>query len=143
MTQDIFEELTEEHDEMRRMASGLEERFDEKAFKEFEEYATSHMSAEESVLYKQIEDDEDVRETVLEGYEEHHFLEIALKELRKNEPGTERWMAKFKVASEMNEHHMQEEEDEMFPKARQVVGERAADLGERYEKEHEAAMARA
>lgn len=143
MASDIFEELIREHQEMRKMSARLQERYDKKGFKEFEEHATAHMEAEESVLYKQIEDDEQMREKVLEAYEEHHFLNLALRELRDREPGTERWMAKFQVAAEMNEHHMKEEEEDMFPSARPILGERSMELGERYEKEHEAQMARA
>jgi hypothetical protein len=57
---------------------------------------------------------------VLEGYEEHHVVDEIMGELEMTDVGDETWGAKFKVMKENIEHHIEEEEGEMFKNARQV-----------------------
>jgi hypothetical protein len=58
---------------------------------------------------------------VLEGYEEHHVADVLLDELLDVPPDTDLWKAKVKVLKENVEHHMDEEEDELFKGARAVL----------------------
>ena len=69
---------------------------------------------------------------MLEGYEEHHVVDLLLGELSDLAVDDETWGAKAKVMQENVEHHIEEEEGEMFPQARAVF-DRAelAELGER------------
>ena len=74
-------------------------------------------------------------ETVLESLEEHHVVKWTLSELEKMSSEDERYDAKFKVLMESVRHHIEEEQDELFPKARRLLGEEMLDeLGERIEK---------
>jgi len=74
-------------------------------------------------------------ETVLESLEEHHVVKWTLSELEKMSPDDERYDAKFKVLMESVRHHVEEEQEELFPKARRLLGEDMLDeLGERIEK---------
>jgi hemerythrin superfamily protein len=74
-------------------------------------------------------------ETVLESLEEHHVVKWTLSELEKMDPEDERYDAKFKVLMESVRHHVEEEQDELFPKARRLLGEdMLEELGERIEK---------
>ena len=74
-------------------------------------------------------------ETVLESLEEHHLVKWTLSELEKMSPDDERYDAKFKVLMESVRHHIEEEQEELFPKARRLLGEDMLDaLGERIEK---------
>jgi len=57
---------------------------------------------------------------VLEGFEEHHVVDEIMGELGETDVTDETWAAKFKVMKESIEHHIEEEEGDMFPKARQV-----------------------
>jgi hemerythrin superfamily protein len=71
---------------------------------------------------------------VLEGFEEHHVVKMLLNELGSVPVDTEQWTAKFKVLKENVEHHVEEEEGEMFQKARQVLDEDEINsLGEQME----------
>jgi hemerythrin-like domain-containing protein len=80
-----------------------------------------HELMEEQVLYPALEPHAQTREIVLEGYEEHHVADVITKELRDVTPDDERWAAKFKVLKESLEHHIQEEERQMFRTARAVL----------------------
>ena len=65
-------------------------------------------------------------------------------ELEGVEPSDETWMAKFSVMKENLEHHITEEEDEMFPKVEQVFeDEELQELGARMQKRKEELQAQA
>jgi hypothetical protein len=80
-----------------------------------------HELIEEKVLYPALEPHATARDIVLEGYEEHHVADVVLSELKALAPSNETWGAKFKVLKESLEHHIQEEEGQMFRLARAVL----------------------
>jgi hemerythrin-like domain-containing protein len=61
--------------------------------------------------------------------EEHHVVTTLMDELKSLDPKDERYDAKFTVLMENVEHHIEEEEGEMFPEAEEVLGERLERLG--------------
>ena len=95
----------------------------------------AHERMEEEVLYPRLREENKARETVLEGYEEHHVADVLLDELLDVPPDTDLWKAKVKVLKENVEHHMDEEEDELFKDARAILDrEELKRLGERMER---------
>jgi hypothetical protein len=82
---------------------------------------TVHELIEERVLYPALKTHAEAREIVLEGYQEHHIADIIVKELHQVAKDDEQWGAKFKVLKENLEHHIEEEEGEMFRTARSVL----------------------
>lgn len=94
-----------------------------------------HARIEETIFYPALEEAEPTREIVLEGFEEHKLVKQLLSELDSLAKDDEQWTAKFKVLKENVEHHVEEEEDEMFKKARKVLSEEDIEtLGSRLEK---------
>jgi hemerythrin superfamily protein len=92
----------------------------------------AHERMEEEVLYPRLRNEKKAHDTVLEGYEEHHVADVLLDELLDLPPETDLWKAKVKVLKENVEHHMDEEEDELFKEARAVLNREELDrLGER------------
>lgn len=91
-----------------------------------------HEAIEEEIFYPELKGHRKARDIVLEGYEEHHVVDQIMSELESTPVEDETWDAKAKVMKENLEHHMEEEEGDMFEKARQVF-EKAEldDLGER------------
>lgn len=84
------------------------------------EHLSKHAVVEEQVFYPAIRaklGDENAF-TVLEGLEEHHVVKATLSELEKLAPTHERFRAKFTVLIESVRHHVEEEENDMFPQAR-------------------------
>jgi hemerythrin-like domain-containing protein len=78
-----------------------------------------HMAAEEKVFYKSVKDrSSEIGEDVDEGYEEHHVAKTLISELESIKPGSDTWIAKMTVLIESVEHHVQEEEEELFPAVR-------------------------
>ncbi len=87
------------------------------------ELLTQHTYIENEVMYPRVrallpelEDD------VLESYEEHHVADVLVMELSAMKPSDERFDAKTTVLIENVEHHMDEEEQDWFPKVREGLG---------------------
>ena len=95
-----------------------------------------HERIEEEIFYPALKEHPKAKDIVLEGYEEHHVVDDIMGELEATDVTDETWAAKFKVMKENIEHHIEEEEGEMFKQARQVfetdeleqLGERMAEL---------------
>jgi hypothetical protein len=81
----------------------------------------AHEQYEEKFLYEPLREYQRTKDNVLEGYEEHHVCDVIVAELRRLDVSDERWGAKFAVLKENLEHHLQEEEEEMFKKARTLL----------------------
>ena len=93
-----------------------------------------HELMEEKVLYPALKPHAKARDIVLEGYQEHHVADVLVNELERLPPSDERWGAKFKVLKENIEHHIEEEEGEMFRTARSVLTRNQLDsIGRRME----------
>jgi hemerythrin-like domain-containing protein len=80
-----------------------------------------HELIEEKILYPALKPHAEARDVVLEGYQEHHVADLLVKELHQLATDDEKWGAKFKVLKESIEHHIEEEEEEMFRTARAVL----------------------
>ena len=149
---DVFELLTSDHEKV----AGLLEKIDattERALKTREELFTQlkteldiHAEIEEKIFYPVLEKADVTRDITLEAFEEHRLVKQLLTELASESKGDETWTAKFTVLKEQVEHHVEEEEDDMFKKARKVLSkEEIEELGARMEKargERKAAAAR-
>jgi hypothetical protein len=79
-----------------------------------------HELMEEKVLYPALQAHPQAREVVLEGFQEHHFADVILKELHEVATNDEAWGAKFAVLKENVQHHIDEEERIMFRLARGI-----------------------
>jgi len=91
-----------------------------------------HEAIEEKILYPALKSHPQARDLVLEGYQEHHVADLIVKELHGLARDDEKWGAKFKVLKENIEHHIEEEEKNMFPTARGIMSrEELNELGAR------------
>jgi len=95
---------------------------------------TVHEIIEEEIFYPELKAHPKAKDIVLEGFQEHHVVDLLMSELEALDVTDETWGAKAKVMQENIEHHIEEEEGEMFKSARQVF-DRAEllDLGRRME----------
>jgi hemerythrin superfamily protein len=82
---------------------------------------TDHEIVEEEIFYPTLKQHPRAKEIVLEGYEEHDVVNTLLGELEALAVDDETWGPKAKVMIENIEHHIEEEEGDMFARARQVL----------------------
>ena len=123
---DALRLLKDDHDKMRKLLDDLETttqrgvRTREELFSKIKGELTIHEIIEEEIFYPALKDHPKAKDIVLEGYEEHHVVDTVMAELEDLPVDDEKWGAKATVMKENVEHHMEEEEGEMFQKARQV-----------------------
>jgi Hemerythrin HHE cation binding domain len=130
--------LEDDHKKMRRLLNELESTTDrgvrtrEELYSTIKGELTVHEIIEEEIFYPALKDHPKAEDIVLEGYEEHHVVDVVMAELEGLPVDDESWGAKAKVMIENVEHHMEEEEGEMFKQARSVFDRDELEaLGER------------
>ena len=146
-----FTLLKTDHEKVAGILTSIEETTEravkgrEELFARLKEELDLHAKIEEEIFYPALEEAEETREVTLEAYEEHRLVKQLLAELEVEPKDTEEWTAKFTVLKENIEHHVEEEEGEMFKQARQVLSEDEIEaLGNRLQaakKENRAAAA--
>jgi len=101
--------------------------------KEIIEALTVHTYIENEVMYPEVRKLlPDLEDDVLESYEEHHVADVLCAELHAMEPDDEHFVAKTTVLIENVTHHVEEEEQEWFPKVRDgLTRKQLQDIGAR------------
>ena len=128
--------LKKDHDKVKSLLSELEPTTERaiktrsELFDRIKSELTVHEIIEEEIFYPTLKQHPRAKEIVLEGYEEHNVVDDLMGELSALPVDDETWGAKAKVMIENIEHHIEEEEGEMFTKARQVLDrDELEDLG--------------
>jgi hemerythrin superfamily protein len=93
----------------------------EQLFRELARELTVHAEIEEQLFYPAVKNAKTTHDLVLESFEEHKQVKLVLADLEKADMSTEHWMAGLKVLMEDVQHHVGEEENELFPKVKQKV----------------------
>ncbi len=102
-----------------------------------------HMAVEEELFYPAVREEfseDEMEELMDEAMEEHHVVKLLIQELDEMGPEDERFNAKFTVLAENIQHHIQEEESEIFPKVKrsdansEEIGARMAEFKQDNEK---------
>ena len=144
---DAIQLLKADHDKVKKLLTELESTTERaiktrtELFDTIKTELTVHETIEEEIFYPALKEHPKAKDIVLEGYEEHHVVDTLMGELEALPVDDETWGAKAKVMQENIEHHIEEEEGEMFAKARQVF-DRAelVELGERMAERKATAM---
>jgi hemerythrin superfamily protein len=89
-------------------------------FEELRRELEVHDAIEAKIFYPELKAHPKAKAIVAEAHEEHHVMKLLLAEMEKLTVKDEAWQAKFQVLMENVLHHAEEEETEMFPKARQA-----------------------
>jgi hemerythrin superfamily protein len=103
-----------------------------------------HAAIEEAVFYPSTrEARQETEDQVLESLEEHHVVKVVLAELDGMDPHDERFDAKVTVMMEMVRHHVEEEEQELFPMVRAAMGRKdLEEIGRRLDEARKTAPTR-
>ena len=131
MSTDAIVILKQDHVEIRRVFRDFERSGENakatrgKLVDKMLELLTVHTYVENEGMYPRVRALlPDLEDDVLESYEEHHVADVLCMELAAMSPDDERFTAKTTVLIENVRHHMEEEEDEWFPKVRDALGRR-------------------
>jgi hemerythrin-like domain-containing protein len=135
---DAITMLKTDHDKVKQLLTELETTTErgvktrQELFATIKGELTVHEVIEEEIFYPALKSHPKAKDIVLEAYEEHHVVDVLRGELVSLDVSDETWGAKALVMKENIEHHIEEEEGEMFRQARQVFDRQELDdLGTR------------
>jgi len=117
---DAFELLKTDHRKVAELFDLLESASGKRkldVFKRIKSELEVHTHIEETIFYPALERPEETHDLTLEAYEEHKVVKGLLSELSQARSADDEWQAKAKVLRENVEHHVEEEENELFDKA--------------------------
>jgi len=123
---DALQLLKDDHDKIKKILSHIEGTT-ERGVKTREEFYGKvkaellvHEAIEEEILYPALKEHPKAKDLVLEAYEEHNVVDMVMAEIDETPFDDDTWGAKFTVMKENLEHHIEEEESEMFDQCRQI-----------------------
>ncbi|MEV4659470.1 hemerythrin domain-containing protein [Micromonospora sp. NPDC049301] len=139
MSTDAIVLLKEDHKEMRRLFKAFQDAEEgpasqrQKLVGQILEALTVHTYLENEVMYPEVRRLlPDLEDDILESYEEHHVADMLCFELASMDADDERFNAKTTVLIENVTHHVEEEEQEWFPKVREALGRKQLqEIGEK------------
>jgi hemerythrin superfamily protein len=147
---DALSLLKDDHDRVKKMLNHLDETTEradktrQEGIAKLKHDLTVHEVIEEEIFYPALREHAEAKEIVLEAYEEHDVVNIIMREILDTPTSDETWKAKLTVMKENLEHHIEEEEGEMFDKAREIFDRDELEaLGERMRARKEEASAAA
>lgn len=129
MKNDPFKLLKEDHKKVAKLFKELEGageraiKTKENLFEQLKSELELHTQIEEEYMYPLLEEADETKDMTLEAYEEHDIVKNLITEMEDEEIGSDVWEAKLKVMKENVEHHVSEEEEELFPEAEDVLSE--------------------
>ncbi len=139
MSTDAIVLLKQDHKEIRKLFREFEQAGENatktkgKLVERILEALTVHTYLENECMYPEVRKLlPDLEDDVLESYEEHHVADVLCVELAAMDPDDERFDAKTTVLIENVSHHIEEEEEDWFPKVRAGLGRKQLqDIGAR------------
>ncbi len=145
---DAIAMLKADHDKVKELLTELDSTTERgvkrrtELFSTIKEELTVHEVIEEEIFYPALKAHPKAKDIVLEAYEEHHVVDVLMGELSALDVSDETWGAKALVMKENIEHHIEEEEGEMFRQARRVFdAAELRELGDRMAARKETALA--
>ncbi|MDD4305065.1 MAG: hemerythrin domain-containing protein [Methanosarcina sp.] len=129
----IYDILKVEHDQVSDLLQQASHDGLKVTFFKIKLKADPHMMGEEKFFYPVLEEIEDLRELVSHAYEEHNEAKTLIFEMEGMDERNENWTAKISELKQSIERHIEEEESELFEKARNVLSqERAEEIAQQY-----------
>lgn len=144
MHQKFFELLKKDHDKVDNILQQLKGTTQKQHIKresllaKLQEEWVPHMRGEEKLFFPLLKEHLQSRDKSMEAVEEHHVAELVFSEITSLSQDDEKWGAKLSVMQELIEHHVEEEEGEIFELAREVLDEKQmGEIIKAFEKEKE------
>ncbi len=136
----IVDALLQHHEEIRDLFEKTNN--DARHFDSLKKNLEVHHKNEEKYLLDISKKKSDLKDESLESIEEHYAIVMLLEDLENFPKNDERWKVKLKVLKELVDHHLEEEEEDLFPKVtKDMKDDLLEELGEDYQKTKEEQLA--
>ncbi|MEZ5933540.1 MAG: hemerythrin domain-containing protein [Alphaproteobacteria bacterium] len=135
----IYEKIEQDHANHRTLLNKLVETEGDsedrrRLWKAFYYDVKAHAAAEEETFYSKLMEDPDGQDDARHSVAEHKEMDDIMEELQSMDFSNPGWLTRFKTLKHDYEHHIEEEENEIFAKGRDVFDENeAARIGERFD----------
>lgn len=135
---DALELLKQDHQAVKELFDQIDDAEDgkqrKKLFDQIDTQLNIHAHIEETVFYPEMQKIDELKDMVEEALEEHQEVKTLLEEIEGRDPESDQFIASVEELMENVEHHVAEEEDEMFPKVRERCDQATLDrLGDQLE----------
>lgn len=141
MAAQLFELLKQDHrqaESMMKQLSSLPPNQRESVFLDFNDALLQHMKLEEQFLYPRLQNLQECAELVQDALQEHQEARSFLQQMERMDANTQEWIGTLQKLQQGVQHHVQEEENEVFPKAQQLLNEKDIDsIGQKIAAEKE------
>lgn len=130
---DIYTYLKKDHDKVKDLMKKITEATTPEDRKELFDMMSAdlllHASTEEETFYRSLEErgGKQLQEKAEHAEEEHDEIESLIQQLRKSSPEESSWLITFGALKHAVEHHVEEEEGEIFEKARKILSDPQAE----------------
>ena len=144
---DLYQLLKQDHQKAKRLFEQLSDTSDravksrERLFAQLNQELELHTEVEEEHFYPALRDQEETKDLVEQAFEEHNEVKEMLEELDGADKDDDSWAEQLSELQENVEHHVEEEETQLFPRAQKVLKKEQADeIAAAIEKEKQAAQ---
>ena len=135
----IYKAIKKDHDiqrelchKIRNTSGDTEER--KELWEQLQRELEVHAVAEERYFYSPLVDSDEMQEDARHGMAEHHEMDELIEEINDTDMSSPHWLATLKKLIEKVEHHLEDEEEDFFDKAKDLYAEDEAEsLAKSYE----------
>jgi len=129
----IYDILKEEHEQMSDLLRQALQDGSKVSFFKVKLKADPHMMGEERIFYPVLEEINELRELMSQAHKEHDEAKTLIFEIEGMDEINEKWTSKINELKQSIEHHIEEEESEVFEKARNILSqEKAEEMAQQY-----------
>ena len=142
----IYERICKDHAHHRELLNRLAQTSGDsedrrEAWNAFYYDVKAHAAAEEETFYSKLMADSDGQDDARHSVSEHKEMDDIIEELQSTEFSSPAWLQRFKTLKHDYEHHMDEEENDIFEKARQVFDkQQASTIGQQFSQRKKAEL---
>ena len=143
---DIYERLKQDHEKLRHLANeileteGKEDRR-QQLWQEYKTQLKAHAAAEEQVFYTDLMAKPDATDQIRHSVSEHNEADELAEKIDEMDMSSGGWIQSFKKLKEEVEHHMEEEEQDVFALSHdQISDSRAERMSDRFDDRKQAEL---
>lgn len=140
VSMDIFEVLKSDHGRIFDLIERLENTSErsqnsrQQDYSKFKKELLQHMHGEEQTFYPFLLENSRDKELIYQAMEEHRAIRLVMPDLETTDINDEQWISRMKVVGEMVRHHIDQEEENTFEIANEVVDKQMSEeLAEDYQ----------